>query len=94
MQKVLKYGTTQTLLGGIMNKIVNLVDKSFVKSTGLNDKMAKVLEMRTRFVSGLSDEQCIEFLKIVVEVEELVKQQTEEYIIHTYKVCKDVFKLR
>lgn len=77
-----------------MKKIVNLVDKSFVKSNDLNDKMAKILEMRTRFVSGLSDEQCIEFFKIVVEVEELVKQQTEEYIIHTYKVCKDVFKLR
>lgn len=70
------------------------VDKSFVKSNGLNDKMAKVLEMRTKFVSALSDDQCIEFLKLVVEVEELVKQQTEEYIIHTYKVCKDVFKLR
>ena len=77
-----------------MKKIVNLVDKSFVKSNDLNDKMAKILEMRTKFVSALSDEQCIEFLKIVVEVEELVKQQTEEYIIHTYKVCKDVFKLR
>lgn len=77
-----------------MKKIVNLVDKSFVKSDDLNDKMAKILEMRTRFVYGLTDEQCIEFLKLVVEVEELVKQQTEEYIIHTYKVCRDVFKLR
>ena len=77
-----------------MNKIVNLVDKSFVKSNRLNDKMAKVLEMRMKFVSGLSEDQCIEFLKLVVEVEELVKQHTEEYIIHTYKVCRDVFKLR
>ena len=77
-----------------MNKIVNLVDKSFVKSNRLNDKMAKVLEMRMKFVSGLSEDQCIEFLKLVVEVEKLVKQHTEEYIIHTYKVCKDVFELR
>ena len=77
-----------------MNKIVNLVDKSFVKSNELNDKMAKILETRIRFVSSLSDEQCIEFLKLVVVVEEVVKQQTEEYVIHTYKVCKDVFKLR
>ena len=77
-----------------MKKIVNLVDKSFVKSNELNEQMTKILEMRTRFVSGLSDEQCVEFLKLVVEVEELIKQQTEEYIIHTYKVCKDVFKLR
>ena len=77
-----------------MKKIVNLVDKSFVKSNDLNDKMAKILEMRTKFVSGLSDEQCIEFLKLVVEVEEMVKQQKDEYIIHTYEVCKDVFKLR
>ena len=77
-----------------MKKIVNLVDKSFVKSNDLNDKMAKILEKRARFVSGLSDEQCIDFLKLVVEVEELVKKHTEEHIIHTYKVCKDVFKLR
>ena len=77
-----------------MKKIINLVGKSFVKSNGLNDKMAKVLEMRTKFVSALSDGQCVEFLKLVVEVEELVKQLAEEYIIHTYKVCKDVFKLR
>lgn len=77
-----------------MKKIVNLVDKSFVKSNDLNDKMEKILEMRTRFVSNLSDEQCIEFLKLVVEVEELVRLLAEEYIIHTYKVCKDVFKLR
>ena len=77
-----------------MKKIVNLVDKSFVKSNDLNDKMAKIFEKRARFVSGLSDDQCVEFLKLVVVVEEVVKQQTEEYVIHTYKVCKDVFKLR
>ena len=77
-----------------MNKIVNFVDKSFVKSNELNEQMEKVLEVRTRFVSRLSDDQCIEFLKLVVEVEEMVKQQKDEYIIHTYKVCKDVFKLR
>ena len=77
-----------------MNKIINLVDISFVKSNELNEQMTKVLEMRTRFVSSLSDDQCIEFLKLVVEVEEMVKQQKDEYIIHTYKVCKDVFKLR
>ena len=77
-----------------MNKIINLVDISFVKSNELNEQMAKVLEMRTRFVSSLSDDQCIEFLKLVVGVEEMVKRQKDEYIIHTYKVCKDVFKLR
>lgn len=77
-----------------MNKIVNLVDKSFVKSNELNEQMEKVLEERTRFVSSLSDDQCVEFLKLAVEVEELVRLLAEEYIIHTYKVCKDVFKLR
>ena len=77
-----------------MNKIINLVDKSFVKSNELNEQMAKVLEMRMKFVYALSDEQCIEFLKLVVEVEEMIKQQKDEYIVHTYKVCKDVFKLR
>ena len=46
------------------------------------------------FVSGLTDEQCIKFLEFWVEVEDIIKMQTEEYIKHTHKVCKDVFKLR
>lgn len=46
------------------------------------------------FVSILTDEQCIKFLEFWVEVENMIKIQTEEHIIHTYNVCKDVFKLR
>ena len=47
-----------------------------------------------KFVSDLSDEQCIKYLELWVEVEDMMKMQTEEYINHTHKICKDVFKLR
>lgn len=77
-----------------MKNLIDLVDKSFVSSDKLNNKMAKVNELKMQFVSSLNDEQCIEFLKFCVEIEELQKVELKEYINHTYKVCKDVFTLR
>ena len=40
------------------------------------------------FVSDLTDEQYIKFLEFLVEVEDLIKMQTEENINHTRKICK------
>lgn len=77
-----------------MKNLIDLVDKSFVSSDKLNNKMAKVNELKMHFVSSLNDEQCIEFLKFCVEIEELQKVELKEYINHTYKVCKEAFKLR
>lgn len=77
-----------------MKQLVNLVNKSFVDSEKLNSQKEKVTELKMTFVSDLSDEQCIKFLELWIKVEDMIKMQTEEYINHTYKVCKDVFKLR
>lgn len=77
-----------------MKNVINLVNKSFVSSDELNNKMAKVNALKIQFISSLNDEQCVEFLKFCVEIEELQKIQIKEYINHTYKVCKDVFSLR
>ena len=77
-----------------MKQLVNLVNKSFVDSEKLKTQKEKVAEMKMNFISGLTDEQCIKFLELLVEVEEMIKMKTEEHIMHTYKVCKDVFKLR
>lgn len=73
-----------------MKKLIGLINKSFVGSDELND----INEMNMHFVSSLNDKQCIEFLKFCVEIEELQKVEVKEYINHTYKICKDVFKLR
>ena len=56
--------------------------------------MAKVNELKMQFVSSLNDEQCIEFFKFCVEIGELQKIESKEYINHTYNVCKDAFSLR
>ena len=77
-----------------MKQLVNLVNKSFVDSEKLKIQKEKVAEMKMNFISGLTDEQCIKFLDFWVEVDDMIKMQTEEYIKHTYKICKDVFKLR
>ncbi len=77
-----------------MKKLIDLVNKSFMSSDKLNNKMVEVNELRMHFVSSLSDAQCIKFLKLLTEVEELQKIELIEYIKHTYKVCKDVFSLR
>lgn len=77
-----------------MKQLVHLVNKSFVDSEKLKTQKEKLAEMKMNFISGLTDEQCIKFLELWVEVEEMIKMKTEEHIIHTYKVCKDAFKLR
>ena len=77
-----------------MKQLIDLVNKSFVDSEKLNSKKEKVFELKMSFVSSLTDEQCIKFLEFWLEVEDLIKMQIEEYINHTYKVCKDVFRLR
>lgn len=76
-----------------MKQIIDLVNKSFIDSEELKTQK-KVTEMKMNFVSSLTDEQCIKFLEFWVEVEDMIKMQTEDYIKHTHKVCKDVFKLR
>ena len=77
-----------------MKQLVNLVNKSFISSEKLKAQKEKVAELKMGFVLKLSDEQCITFLEFWVEVEDMIKMQTEEYIKHTHKICNDVFKLR
>ena len=77
-----------------MKQLINLVNNSFISSEKLKTQKEKVAELKMGFVSKLSDEQCIKYLELWVEVEGMIKMQTEEYIKHTHKVCKDVFKLR
>ncbi len=77
-----------------MKNLIDLVNKSFIASDELNGKLTKANEMKMNFVSSLNDKQCIEFLKLCSELEELQDMKLKEYINHTYKVCKEAFKLR
>ena len=77
-----------------MKQLINLVNKSFISSEKLKEQKEKVAELKMNLVSSLTDDQCIKFLEFWLEVEDMIKMQTEEYIYHTHKICKDVFKLR
>ena len=77
-----------------MKQLIDLVNKSFVNSEKLKEQKENVAELKMGFVSKLSDEKCIRVLEFWVEVEDMIKIQTEEYIYHTHKICKDVIKLR
>ena len=77
-----------------MKKLIDLVSMSFIETEEFKTQKEKVAELKMNFVSGLTDEQCIKFLEFWVEVEEMIKMQTEEYIKHTHTIYKDVFKLR
>lgn len=77
-----------------MKQLINLEDNSFIRSEKLRSQIEKVGELKMNFVSVLRDEQCIKFLEFWIEVEDMIKMQKEEHIVHSYKVCKDVLKLR
>ena len=77
-----------------MKQLIDLVNKSFVNSEKLKEQNEKVAELKMNLVSSLTDDQCVKFLEFWLEVEDMIKIQTEEYIYHTHKICKDVFKLR
>lgn len=77
-----------------MKQLINLVNKSFVCSEKLKTQKEKVAVKKMNFVIGLTDEQCVAFLEFWVEVEDMIKMRTEERIMHTYNIYKDVFKLR
>lgn len=62
-----------------MKQLIDLVNKSFVDSEKLKTQKEKVAELKMNFVSGLTDEQCIKFLKFWVEVEDMIKMQTEDH---------------
>ena len=60
-----------------MKQLINSVNKSFVCSEKLKTQREKVAEIKMGFVSKLSDEQCITFWEFWVEVEDMIKMQTE-----------------
>ena len=77
-----------------MKQVIDLINKSFIDSEELKVQNEKVAELKKNFESGLTDKQCIKFLEFWVKVEDMIKMQTEDYIKHTHKICKDVFRLR
>ena len=77
-----------------MNKIVDVVKSSFKFSKEYMAKSVNVQHAKYDFEQTLTEQQKAMFQSVLDEIYSLQKVAIDEYIEHTYKVCKEVFKLR
>ena len=77
-----------------MKKIIKLVDLSFKNSHEYFEKSIDIQHMKEDLVSTFTPSQKAMFESLINQINKIHKLDTEEHIVHTYKVCKDVFKLR
>ena len=77
-----------------MKKIVKLVNMSFKNSQEYFKQSIDIQHIKAKFVETLSAEQKHIFDELLTRMYELHNLDIEENIIHTYNICKEVFKLR
>lgn len=77
-----------------MKKIVKLVDLSFMNSHKYFEKSINIQHMKEDLASTFTPSQKAMFENLIKNINQLHKLDIEEHIVHTYKVCKNVFKLR
>ena len=77
-----------------MKKIVELVDLSFMNSHEYFEKSIDIAHMKEDLTSTFTPSQKAMFENLMSNIYKLHKLDIEEHILHTHKVCKDVFKLR
>lgn len=77
-----------------MKKIVKLVNMSFKNSQEYFKQTVDIQYIKAKFVETLSAEQKHLFDELLASIYKLHNLDIEENIIHTYNICKEVFKLR
>lgn len=77
-----------------MNKIVDVVKWSFKFSKEYMAKSVNVQHAKYVFEQTLTEEQQAMFQSMLDEIYSLQKVAIDEYIEHTYNICKEVFKLK
>ena len=77
-----------------MNKIVDVVKWSFKFSKEYMTKSVDIQHIKYDFEQTLTEKQRTMFQSVLDEIYSLQKIGIDEYIEHTYNVCKEVFKLR
>ena len=77
-----------------MKKIVKLVDQSFMNSHEYFEKSIDIQHMKKDLISTFTPSQKAMFETLIERIYKLHKLDIEEHIVHTHKVCKDVFALR
>ena len=94
MQKKFIYGKTQASRRWAMKKIVELVNMSFKNSQEYFKQSIDIQHLKADFIDTLSAEQKHIFDELLTRMYKLHNLDIEENIIHTYNICKEVFKLR
>ena len=77
-----------------MKKIVEIVNMSFKNSQEYFKQSIDIQHIKAKFVETLSAEQKHLFDGLLASIYKLHNLDIEENIIHTYNICKEVFKLR
>lgn len=77
-----------------MKKIIDLVSLSFKNSHEYFENSVDIQHIKEDLVCTFTPSQKDMFNQLLEAIYKLHKLDIDEYIIHTYKVCKDVFKLR
>ncbi len=77
-----------------MKKIVELVNMSFKNSQEYFKQSIEIQHIKSKFIKTLSAEQKHLFDELLASMYKLHNLDIEENIIHTYNICKEVFKLR
>ncbi|MBQ8424613.1 MAG: hypothetical protein IJX17_01170 [Clostridia bacterium] len=77
-----------------MKKIVELVDLSFKNSHDYFEKSIDIQHIKEDLISTFTPSQKVMFETLLERIYKLHKLDIEEHIVHTHKVCKDIFKLR
>lgn len=77
-----------------MKKIVELVNMSFKSSQEYFKQTIDIQHIKAKFVEKLSAEQKHIFDELLVSMYKLHNLDIEENIIHTYNICKEIYKLR
>ena len=77
-----------------MKKIVEFVNLSFKNSQEYFKQTIDIQHIKADFIETLSNDQKQKFEQLLDKMYKLHMLDNEEYIIHTYNVCKEIFKLR
>lgn len=77
-----------------MKKIVEPVNMSFKNSQEYFRQTIDIQHIKVDFVETLSADQKHLFDELLSSIYKLHNLDIEEDIIHTYNICKEVFKLR
>ncbi len=77
-----------------MKRIVELVNMSFKNSQEYFRQTIDIQHIKADFVETLSAEQKHMFDELLTSIYELHNLDIEENIVHTYNICKEIFKLR